>query len=203
VDAVRALAEELATSHTIPGVSGPDDAPRELATVYAHRRGASFALDKALGTFELRAVADVPEAPGRRVTASAQHAAVVQSWLESFHDEATPHDPPTRLDAGARAVATGRAHLWLDGSDRPVSYALNNRDVDGWASVGPVFTPVADRGRGYATSLVAGLSRALLAQGRPGCTLYTDLANPTSNAIYERIGFRRVGSAYLYLFRTR
>jgi uncharacterized protein len=111
-----------------------------------------------------------------------------------------PEDPPARADAGQRAVATGRAHLWLDDAGLPVSYAFNNRDIDGWASVGPVYTPPAARGRGYATSLVAAVSQFLLDQGRPGCTLFTNLANPTSNAIYMRIGYRRIGSAFRYAF---
>jgi RimJ/RimL family protein N-acetyltransferase len=202
-DAVRALAHAFAAEHAIDAVSGPDDAPAEFASVYARERGTSFALAKTLGTFELRTVAPVPAAPGRRSLARDEHAAVLQSWLEAFHAEAMPQDPAMRPDAGMRAAAGGRAHLWLDAGDRPVAFAVNNRDVEGWASIGPVYTPPAERGRGYATSLVAAVSRYLLAQGRPGCTLFTDLANPTSNAIYERIGYRRIGSAHQYAFRVK
>jgi uncharacterized protein len=114
VEAARALAHVFAVEHAIAGVAGPDDVPLAFASVYAHARGTSFSRDKAMGTFELRTVAAVPEASGRRIIADAEHAAVVQAWLECFHDEATPHDPATRPDAGARAVATGRAHIWLD-----------------------------------------------------------------------------------------
>jgi RimJ/RimL family protein N-acetyltransferase len=203
VEAVRALAHTFAAEHAIEAVSGPDHAPAEFASLYARERGTSFALAKTLGTFELRTVAPVPEAPGRWSLARDEHAAVLQSWLEAFHAEAIPHDPAMRPDAGVRAVASGRAHVWLDAGDRPVAYAFNNRDVEGWASIGPVYTPPTERGRGYATSLVAAVSRYLLAQGRPGCTLFTDLANPTSNAIYERIGYRRIGSAYLYTFPVK
>ncbi len=56
-----------------------------------------------------------------------------------------------------------------------------------------MYTPPELRGHGYATSLVADLSALLLPRGR-GCTLFTNLANPTSNAIYERIGYARVGT---------
>jgi predicted GNAT family acetyltransferase len=58
--------------------------------------------------------------------------------------------------------------------------------------IGPVYTPPESRGHGYATSLVAHVSARLLERGRRFCFLYTDLANPTSNAIYERIGYERV-----------
>jgi GNAT superfamily N-acetyltransferase len=199
-DAARALAHAFAAGPPIAGVAGPDDAPARFAEAYAAARGVTFTLEGSLGTFELRAVADLPEVPGRRIVATVEHAPLLQGWIEGFHVEAVPHDPPVRADAGARAIATGRAHLWLDAGDRPVSYALHNRDVGGWASIGPVYTPPELRGRGFATAVVAAVSRHLLADGRAGCTLFTDLANPTSNAIYERIGYRRVGSAFRYRF---
>jgi uncharacterized protein len=61
--------------------------------------------------------------------------------------------------------------------------------------IGPVYTPPARRGRGYATSLVAAQVTWLLARGHRFCFLYTDLANPTSNNIYRRIGFEQVVEA--------
>ncbi len=55
-----------------------------------------------------------------------------------------------------------------------------------------MYTPPAGRSRGYASSAVAALSRAVLDAGARRCMLYTDLANPTSNRIYAAIGYRRV-----------
>ena len=71
--------------------------------------------------------------------------------------------------------------------------------------VGPVYTPLELRGRGYATALTAELSRQLLDGrlfdgGRRFCFLYTDLDNPTSNAIYERIGYRRIAESAEIVF---
>ncbi|MEZ5093819.1 GNAT family N-acetyltransferase [Nocardioides sp.] len=61
----------------------------------------------------------------------------------------------------------------------------------GVSRVGPVFTPREHRGRGYAAAAVALVSARLLEQGVRVC-LFTDQANPTSNALYERLGYRRV-----------
>ena len=58
------------------------------------------------------------------------------------------------------------------------------------------------RRRGYASNLVAELSRWLLDDGYEACFLYTDLANPTSNKIYTEIGYVRVGDAAEYAFRS-
>jgi len=57
-------------------------------------------------------------------------------------------------------------------------------------SVGLVYTPIDRRGQGYASACVAELSQKMLDQGKAYCTLYTDLSNPVSNAIYQRIGYR-------------
>ena len=58
--------------------------------------------------------------------------------------------------------------------------------------IGPVYTPPDLRGRGYGTAVTAEVSRLLLDRGHRFCFLYTDLANPTSNAIYMRIGYEPV-----------
>jgi uncharacterized protein len=58
--------------------------------------------------------------------------------------------------------------------------------------VGPVYTPPEARGRGYASSAVAAVSRHALATGSHTCMLYTDVANPTSNKIYADVGYRRI-----------
>ena len=73
-------------------------------------------------------------------------------------------------------------------------------EIDPGMRIGPVYTPPAFRGRSYATTLTADVSAAQLAAGRRFCFLYTDLANPTSNAIYERIGYRKVAEAAEVVF---
>jgi len=202
-EAARELAQAFAANHSpIPGVAGPNDAPAEFAAAYVAKRSGSYALETSLGVFELTSVTELAKARGRWVVATADHADMLQAWSEAFHAEATPWDPPPKPHLGARAATSGRAHLWLDDDDEPVSFAFSSRDVEGWASIGPVYTPQALRGNGYATALVAAVSRHFLAQCRPGCTLFTNLENPTSNAIYERIGYRRVGSSYRYAFRA-
>jgi hypothetical protein len=66
--------------------------------------------------------------------------------------------------------------------------------------IGPVYTPPQHRGRGYASALVAAESQWLLDNGRSYCFLYTDLANPTSNSIYQRIGYRQIAQSAEYAF---
>ena len=66
--------------------------------------------------------------------------------------------------------------------------------------IGPVYTPPDRRGRGYASNLVAEVSQRQIASDRSFCVLFTDLANPTSNHIYQAIGYTPVVDAEQYLF---
>lgn len=178
----------------VNGAFGTDDVALAFAEAAIRARGAgTLDVVDGMGVYRLDAVTDLPRAPGHARPAAPDDAPLLQRWLEAFHDEALPRDPPVAATAGAAAVARGQGHFWTDGGV-PVTYASYNRDVDGWVGIGPVYTPPERRGRGYATSLVAEMSARVLADGRPGCTLFTDLANPTSNHIYERIGYRRIGT---------
>ena len=62
--------------------------------------------------------------------------------------------------------------------------------------------PPAQRKRGYASACVATLSHLLLNRGYEFCMLYTDLTNPTSNAIYQAIGYEPVIDSTMYRFGT-
>ncbi len=66
--------------------------------------------------------------------------------------------------------------------------------------IGAVYTPPKYRGRGYATACVAALSQRMLDTGLAFCFLYTDLSNPTSNNIYQRLGYHPVRDVVDYHF---
>ena len=95
-------------------------------------------------------------------------------------------------------ISAGRFFLWVD--EKPVSMALISPPTGDSQMVGGVYTPPALRGKGYATSCVAKLSQRVLDSGVPSCRLFTDLANPTSNKIYARIGYHPVADFEHYLF---
>lgn len=147
-----------------------------------------------MGLFELQSVEPVRPADGTMRPAVPGDAALLQTFLQAFHDEAVPTDPQPGPADGERMANSGRSRLW-EVNGRAVAWAHSARVVAGrWPSIGPVYSLPEGRGRGYGTSLVAAFSTELLAGGAAGCTLFTDLDNPTSNAIYERIGYRRIGT---------
>jgi len=130
---------------------------------------------------------------------------LLRGWFRAFAEEALPPEHPrdddqTDANIDHRLAGHGGGFwLWEDGE--PVSLS-GHHDVPRVGSrIGPVYTPPEHRGRGYATRLVAELSSARLAMGDPACFLFTDLANPTSNAIYELIGYLKLCDAEAYVFR--
>jgi len=114
-------------------------------------------------------------------------------WLEAFNGEALGGDAPldSELLADRMLAGAGRtAYLWQ--ADGPVALAAVGGRTPHGTRIGPVYTPPERRARGYASNLVAALSHAQLATGRRFVFLFTDLANPTANHVYQAIGYEPV-----------
>jgi hypothetical protein len=129
-----------------------------------------------------------PAPPGRARSATPGDRDLLRGWLRRFHAD-IGHDPSAanerQLDA---RIAEGRMVLW-EADGQPVSMAGLTAGPAGVARVGPVYTPAALRGRGYAGAAVAAAARGVAAAGPRGLVLFADRANPTSTALYERLGF--------------
>jgi uncharacterized protein len=159
------------------------------------------------GVYELREVMDVPPAPGLARPVTPEDREQIIAWALAFADEVLPEETDRErnvrlVDARLRATADAGLWLWEDGGG-PVSLSGYGGSTPNGIRIGPVYTPPEHRGRGYATSLVAEQSHWLLGAGRSLCFLYADLDNPTSNALYRRIGYRMVAEAREVRFDPR
>lgn len=94
-------------------------------------------------------------------------------------------------------IETERLYGWLVGG-RYVCMAMKARKTPHGQFLSLVYTPPEERGKGYATACVAGLSRLLLREGNGYCGLFTDLGNPISNHIYKKMGYAPVCDFTLY-----
>jgi predicted GNAT family acetyltransferase len=190
--ALRLIADALvAEKWPLPTVNGVAAVSRAFAEVWQTLTGGTVTPLMALRVFELRTVTPLPLPPGHFRPATAADTDLVLAWYDAFHAEAVPNEAAPRLTHVERAIAEGSVYLWEDGG-RPVSLAGKGRRTAHGTSVGPVYTPPALRGRGYASACVAALSQQILDEGKHFCILFTDLANPTSNHIYQQIGYRPV-----------
>ena len=206
--ALAKLAEAVA-GEELPGVVGTEPEVHAFAEVWSERGGVASRVNMRQGVYALEHVEPLSAAPGfARVATAADHGRVLQWWI-AFGDEVLHEGGPGREDAEKNvehklSSPTAGIFLWEDDGE-PVSLAGWGGPTPNGIRIGPVYTPPELRGHGYATALTAELSQRLLdgrlfEGGRRFCFLYTDLANPTSNAIYERIGYRRVAEAAEVVF---
>lgn len=120
-------------------------------------------------------------------------------WVEGFDADTGGSVSGEAPESRARDfIETGRLHLW-DDAGAPKASAVVSGVEAGVARIGFVYTPPEERGRGYASVIVAELSSRVLDAGNR-CILFTQLTNPISNAIYQRLGYRPVDEQVGYRF---
>ena len=190
-EALAAIARDLeANGWHVPGVLGPVAIAAGFAAAWAHIAGRSATLSQHQRVHALSHVDHPRDSPGRLRAATAANIPQLAAWMEAFNRDVGEDGAADAEEMVRRRVAGQDLYVWDDG--RPVSMAGTTRPTAHGISIAPVYTPPELRRRGYASSCVASLSQALLDAGRSYCTLHTDLANPTSNDIYQRIGYRPV-----------
>jgi GNAT superfamily N-acetyltransferase len=182
----------------LPGVTGDAATAARFAGHWAERtKSAAFPVH-GQRIFEVRQVAHAPAPPGAVRPAGPEDRDLLIEWFRAF--AADIGDPPRdEVPLVDRRVAAGQIWVWDDG--RPVAFAAFTDPVCEVVRIGPVYTPPDARRRGYATGLVTVMSAAVRDRGLR-CILYTDLSNPTSNAIYRRIGYRAVEEVLRYRFQA-
>ncbi len=200
-EAAELLAADLAARGArVPGFSAPR--PSAFGEAWRGQTGQRSQLQVELRIYQLTHVMTPVPARGRLQRAKAADLPRIRTWLAAFNAEAM-HEHGTPADYAALArrwIESPQRSLawWID--DKPVCMIGVNYATPNGARIGPVYTPPALRGRGYASNAVAALSQQVLDGGRAFVSLYTDLANPTSNGIYQAIGFVPVADTDDYAF---
>ncbi len=118
--------------------------------------------------------------------------AKIGEWIESFHCEAAPHEPPINGAEVAKEKIDNEMIYVIEKDGELVSMAAWSRDIETSCSVNLVFTPKPFRKKGYASIATAKLTQLLLDTGKRETNLYTDMTNPTSNKIYMNVGYEFV-----------
>jgi predicted GNAT family acetyltransferase len=183
----------------LPGVIGPPEVATRFASLWGQSTGCTVTVQMEQMLYRLDRVNEIALSPGELIRATEEHIDLAADWMIAF-SEVTP-DRLSRGDAQKRAeeaIAASRLYLWRD--EVPVSKAWKTRPTRNGIVVSGVYTPLASRNCGYATSCVASLSRLLLEEGYRFCTLYADLSNPISNHVYKKIGYRPIRASIMHGF---
>jgi GNAT superfamily N-acetyltransferase len=180
----------------VTAANGPVPEVEAFAAAHTARTGASVRVAMRERLFRLGTLTSPAGIPGAARPAGERDLDLLAEWNVAFAHEAVsalrpPSDPRPYL---RDALAQGGPTLWeVDG--RPVAYASARPPVAGMSRIGPVYTPPADRRRGYGGAVTAAATRWALDRGVRHVALFTDLANPTSNRLYPRLGFEPVHDA--------
>jgi predicted GNAT family acetyltransferase len=189
-NAIRPLVEALRSNPdvSVVGVNGPTDLAASFAVVWCAATGQRAVVHDAIRLFrlgEIRPPTIVP--PGSARLADEADIPLLIDWFTQFGEEV--HGPNVRVEENIRQRITfGSINIWCDERGTPVSIAGHAVPAAGVARVGPVFTPAAQRRRGYAGAITHAVSKQVLDKGLRA-VLFTDQANPTSNALYMRLGY--------------
>lgn len=161
-----------------------------LARAFAKRWGKPYRVQMHERIYRLERVNNVPMVGTLRPVRMSDMP-FLPYWLKAAHEEMLCEPSELSGDRAQEAIESGK-YCVLEVNGIPVSLAGTARRTAHGCSIGPVYTPPYNRNHGYATSCVAALSRQQLQNGARFCALFTDLANPVSNSIYQKIGYHPI-----------
>jgi len=200
VDIAGVLVESIVKlSRVIPGTTGDLKLADEFARQWCSQLGVHIEDVMVERIYKMERLNEIMLAPGSMRLASVEEKELLAKWHHLFYQDvyaASSRNVPE--NDITPAIESKSVYLWEDGA--PVSMAIKTRPTENGISIGGVYTPPQFRQRGYATSCVAILCKELLHSGYKFCSLYTNLANPISNSIYQNIGFKEVCDSAEYSF---
>jgi RimJ/RimL family protein N-acetyltransferase len=192
-----ALADVLA-DRPLPGVNALTADAEAFAAAWRARTGVRLRPGRQSRLFRLDRLTPPPPPAGAARVAGPDDHDVLLDWFTRFHTD-IGEEPRGVAEALDDTLSYGGMTLW-EVDARPVAMAGVTRPEAGMVRVIAVYTPPDLRGRGYGGAVTAAVTRAALDAGAEDVVLFTDLANPISNALYQRLGYRPVEDRSLVEF---
>ncbi len=187
---IAPLADTLAARGVVvTGVNGETGVAEAFATAWTSPRPARAVPRGQQRLHKLDILLPARPAGGRPRPAVPADSHMAMDWFTRFQVEAGSHVVDVEPVIRDR-IEDQLLWLWEDDDGQPVSMAGRNRTAAGVARIGPVYTPPEHRRRGYGAAITGACTSDALSPGAHGAVLFTDLANLTSNAIYQQIGYR-------------
>jgi predicted GNAT family acetyltransferase len=201
-EAIRCLIDGLKDCE-IPGVITEKSLAEYFAKEYTARKGQTYKTVMNQRIYELTTVSPEVKQFGTVRLLNEKDLYFFPYRLEAFNASTesggTAMREPRDIDMYRYRISSKKIYI-LEVDGIPVSMAGYTRELQTAIGIAFVYTPPCYRGKGYATSCVAQISQLALDNGYTKCVLYTDLANPTSNSIYQKIGYRPVCDSHMLKF---
>lgn len=184
---------------SVPGVLGPENVSNIFASIWHGLTEKVFQVGIRQGVYELRQVNEMTAVPGEFRLAKAEDVGQITKFVQGYGaDMGDAIETSAALGHAQELIKHKMLYVWEN--EQVVSMAASVRPTPNGMSVNLVYTSPEERGKGYATAVVAGLSQHLLNEGCKFTTLFTDLSNPVPNHIYEGVGYFKVAEFTEYYF---
>jgi uncharacterized protein len=195
-DELRLIAEQMHHEfESIPGLIGDKKLIVELSGYLSKLRDVTATVEMDQGLYKLEKVKKKIVSKGKLRALTEQEHGLAKEWVYQFCEDVNL--PITMDEADAKAdelIRKGNLMGWeIEGEI--VSMANATRPTSRNININFVYTPIKHRKKGFASDCVAALSQTMLDQGYQTTSLYTDLSNPTSNKIYQEIGYEWVADS--------
>ena len=201
---VNAVVDELAAGHPeLTAVRGERSSAAAFADAWHAITGQQARIGTEERLYRLGTLRDPAGVAGAPRNATGDDRALLVDWVQRFFEDAfgQVHNDGREEFVETAAQVGHRFVLWDVGGE-PASMAMLRVPAAGVSRIGPVYTPPDRRGHGYGSAVTAAACQLAYRSGTPDVVLFADLANPTSNAIYQRIGFEAVGDSVRIDFET-
>jgi len=198
-NAIDIIVQDLQQNkESLTNINAPVVEAETFAEKWCLSTGKSYRLKEKLRIYKLEKVELFLRAKGNFRLATRKDKQLLKNWHDAFCLEALGNIESDSESWVETRLQQGITYFWEN--EIPVSLASSGRFTPNGAGINTVYTPPEHRKQGYAGACVAALSQTLLDKGYKFCFLFTDLSNPTSNKIYQQIGYEPVADWNNYCF---
>ncbi|WP_242264704.1 GNAT family N-acetyltransferase [Bacillus cereus group sp. BfR-BA-01422] len=192
------LAKKLAKVYpNVPGLIGNKKIVQRLAEEIAVLENKKTTVAMEQGIYELKQVKKKWNGDEVFREVNSDELTLIEKWIYQFCEDVNLPTTKEEAKQTAHTLITNHRLFGLEVDGKLVSVAAKTRPTKNNITVNFVYTPKEERKKGYASNCVAALSQRMLDEGYKTTTLYTDLANPTSNKIYQEIGYEQIAESVL------
>ncbi|BCC07041.1 GNAT family N-acetyltransferase [Bacillus cereus] len=197
-EAIVELAKKLAEVYpNVPGLIGNKKVVQRLAEEIAVLENKKMNVVMEQGVYALQQVKKKWTEEGIFREINSDELPVIEKWIYQFCEDVNLPTTKEEAEQTAHTLITNHRLFGLEIDGKLVSVAAKTRPTKNNITINFVYTPKEERKKGYASNCVAALSQRMLDEGYKTTTLYTDLANPTSNKIYQEIGYEQIAESLL------
>lgn len=176
---------------SLAGVNGPVDEVEYFSSLWKMKEKK---LVLHLGVYSNTKLIPAKKVEGTILSLEEVSEDIIKSFILGFNNDCFP-DHPMNNKKLAEAIERQRKTnglRFLKVNGEIVAMTSKTRGTENGQTLSFVYTPDHLRGKGFASYLVSELTAEILKE-KIFASLYTDLKNPTSNSIYQKIGYVKIG----------